>query len=709
MIKRSDRGNSKLFGGLLLAVPALALGNEGITERDLFADIPVVSAVSRFEQRIEQAPASVTIISSDLITRSGAQTWVDVFRLVPGFQAYHVGNNRYGISYHGIGREFPNQVEVMVDGRSVYETVFSSVNWNMLGIGLADVDHIEVVRGSNAAAQGSNAFMGSINIVTRKPVQSRGLRLETTVGDLHTRNGRLSYSDHVADLAYRVALGYENNSGFPAVPDGSVDDGHELGSGHVAATYTPTLVDTLDVSLGYTRLRMGWGDSDHPDDFSTANGYSGFQSLKWSRDGRGDNQYQLHAYHSHSKATNQAYLGPVYSFLGIDAGTAQFLTAVRPPPPHIVALFSGLSGLDHASSRTVLDELDSDIIGGFGRLESERYDLEFQHSFALGDDLRGTWGVGGRHEGLISHHPQSSDLDVDETSFRLFGHSEWRVAPGLTWNAGAMVEDSHVGVLFSPRVSANLEPRPGHSLRIAHGRGLRAPSLMEANERSIAQVGDLIYDVLRIADPQLRAERQRMTELAYMFRPHSALHLDVRLFREHISRVIDEVQEPNPPEIVVFGDRSFKHIENSGHWTFTGGEMQLHWQATPATLVRLHYANTDMDSQTLIRRLPDLLYLDKDDRMARHSGGVLISQDLTSRFSVSLMAYHQSGLRWEDGSEIDAFTRVDAQLAYRFQVGRSAASVRFIVQNLGETYSEFNANNLFETRYFLTVNLELPE
>jgi len=709
MAKCNDRTNFKLFTGLLLALPNVVLAHLGITEQDLFSDIPPVSAVSRFAQRIEQAPASVTIISRDLIFKSGAHSWVDVFRLVPGFQAYHVGNNRFGISYHGIGREYPNQVEVRVDGRSVYETVFSAVNWNMLGVGLEDVEYIEVVRGSNAAAQGSNAFLGSINIVTRKPVQNNGLTLQTTVGDLATRDGRVSYSDQWGDLAYRASLGYEKNAGFPAVPDGAMDDGHELGSGHLAATYTPTLVDTLDVSLGYTRLRMGSGDSDHPDDFSRADGYSGFQSVKWRRDGRGGQQYQLHAYHTHSKATNYDKLGPVHRLLGLNQSTVELLSAPGPAATQLINLFAEFSGLDHALANAVLDELNTEVIGGFGHLESERYDLEFQHSFVLPVDVRGTWGFGGRHEGLISRHPHIQSLDVDETSLRVFAHAEWRAFPGLTWNAGAMAEDTHVGVLFSPRVSANLEPYAGHSLRIGHGRGFRAPSLLEANEASIAKVGDLTFDIQRIANPELQAERQRMTELAYMFRPHAQFHLDVRFFREHISRVIDEIQEPNPPQTVALGDRTFKHIENSGYWTFTGGELQLQWQATPATLVRLHYAHTDMDSQAIIRRIPDLLYLDKDDRMARHSGGVLISHDLNPAFSLSLVAYHQSGLRWEDGGAIDAFTRVDAQLAYHFRWYRSAASVRFIVQNIGDAYSEFNVNNRFETRYFLSMTVELPE
>lgn len=703
--------DSKLFGGLLLGVaPLFAQGNGSFTEDDLLGDIPIVSAASRFEQRLEQAPASVTIIDRDLIVMSGAQTFVDIFRLVPGFQSYHVGNNRYGISYHGLGREFPNQIEVMVDGRSVYEALFSSVNWSTLGISLADIDHIEVIRGSNAAAQGSNAFLGSINIVTRKPVQDDGLMVAVTAGDLHTRDGLLRYSDRVQDLDYRLSLGYQENQGFPAVAEGAMDDGRQLASGNFVATYTPTVLDTVEVALGYAKDRIGWGDADHPDEFSLAKSFNSFQSGKWTRTGDNDNVYELHAYHNRFKTGNFEDLGPLYGLLGIDADTAQFLTGIEPIPAEIVALFSQMARLDSGPALSLLNQLNTQVYGGFGRLESERYDIQFQHNFRLSETFRGTWGMGSRYDGFSSHHPQSYDMDVDEISHRVFAHSEWQATARLTLNAGTMVEDSHVGVLVSPRVSANYQLSPRHSLRAAAARGNRAPSLLEAHENSVSRVGDVIFDILRIADPALKEEKLHSYELAYLHQMENPrLSLDVRFFNEKVTHVIDEVQEPTTPEVAIFGDRSLKYIENSGYWHFTGGEFQLNYHLSDATFLRLHYTNTDLDSKALIRRLPDVLYLSKDDRIARHSSGLLIGQRFGERISLSLNTYYQSGLRWEDGDSIDNFTRVDAQLAYSFQIGRSHGSIRLVAQNLGSDYSEFNTNNVFETRYFIAAQMELPE
>ncbi|MFL2499416.1 MAG: TonB-dependent receptor plug domain-containing protein [Porticoccaceae bacterium] len=129
--------------------------SEGIiTEEDLLAEIDYVSGVTHLKQDLEQAPAAVTIIDRRTIESSTAVDLVDLFRLVPGFQVYSVHANRTGVTYHAPGGEYSRRLEVKIDGRSVYESFFSSVEWNTLGVDLDDIEYIEVVRGSNAPADG---------------------------------------------------------------------------------------------------------------------------------------------------------------------------------------------------------------------------------------------------------------------------------------------------------------------------------------------------------------------------------------------------------------------------------------------------------------------------------------------------------------------------------------------------------------------------
>ena len=122
---------------------------------------------------------------------------VYLFRLVPGLQVYFYHANKPGVAYHTLGGEFSRRLEVKVDGRSVYESIFSSVEWNTLGVSLDDIDYIEVVRGSNAPADGSNAFLASINIVTRSPLVGNELTARAEIGNWGIRNSALTYTGKI--------------------------------------------------------------------------------------------------------------------------------------------------------------------------------------------------------------------------------------------------------------------------------------------------------------------------------------------------------------------------------------------------------------------------------------------------------------------------------------------------------------------------------
>ena len=114
----------------LFYCPLLYCNHEGfITEDDLLGDLPAVTSASQMSQPLSHVPASVTIIDQKMIKASGALSWVDIFRLVPGFESYSINGNRYGISTHGYGREFPNHLEIMVDGRSIYDPIFATIEW----------------------------------------------------------------------------------------------------------------------------------------------------------------------------------------------------------------------------------------------------------------------------------------------------------------------------------------------------------------------------------------------------------------------------------------------------------------------------------------------------------------------------------------------------------------------------------------------------
>mgnify|MGYP001032562420 CR=1 FL=1 len=151
-------------------------------EHAFLIDIPTVTSATRLTQHLSDAPVSMTVIDRATILASGAQTVPDLFRLVPGFQVAHVNTNKYAVTYHGHSDDFPRRLEVMIDGRSVYMPLISSPDWTSLGLKLDDIEKIEIVRGSNTATHGSNAFLGAINIITKHPSTESKVSGSLTLG-----------------------------------------------------------------------------------------------------------------------------------------------------------------------------------------------------------------------------------------------------------------------------------------------------------------------------------------------------------------------------------------------------------------------------------------------------------------------------------------------------------------------------------------------
>ncbi|MCB1666964.1 MAG: TonB-dependent receptor [Pseudomonadales bacterium] len=667
-----------------------------ITEQDVFGDIPIVSVASRMSQSLDKTPASTTVIDRALIEASGAQTWLDIFRLVPGFQAYAVNGNRYGIAYHGFGREFPNHLEVMVDGRSIYSPAFSSTGWPALGLSINDVDHIEIVRGSSVPAHGSNAFLGAVNIITRTPVQDKGTRLIATIGDQDTREGSIIHNNQLGDLAFRTALHYRRNDGFPTVtndPDGEngpLQDGTEQTSLNLRGIYTPNLQDVLDLQLGFTHSRPGWGDVDHPTEYTSTVFDTSHQSLKWNHTLPSGNELQLHVYHDRLEGENYENLGLASGLLSERLGFTV--------TPEMVPMLIGVA--------------DQPVVFGFKKIKTERYDIELEHHLQLNESLRATWGSAFRHEEVKAAGLFGDNDAHTLNSRRLFGHGEWLIAPEWTFNTGVMIEDNNlVDTIFSSRTALNYHLSPQHTFRIGIARGRRSPSLVEADEFNADFLEDLLIQAIRRSVDDIKEEKLTSYELGYIgYFMDGDLTTDIRLFREEIRDGLEVHHAPAPPGINILDPDDFFATRTNGlEADISGFEWQVRYRPAKGTLIAAQYSYRDVDSFYISRNTgTNVVTSDHNNRAPRHTASLVVSQQLTEQLTASVNTYHMSEADWRDGNSIDELTRIDAQLKYRFNVNRSHGSLSLIGQNLGEDYSEHGQNNVFETRVYLRFELELP-
>ncbi|HEY5490902.1 MAG TPA: TonB-dependent receptor plug domain-containing protein, partial [Gemmatimonadaceae bacterium] len=185
----------------------------------------VVITATRVETAVA-VPASVTVISGDMLRERGITHLADALRLVPG--ATVVTSSSFGSQSSLFLRGGQsNFVRVLLDGVPLNEP------GGTLDIGtltLDNIDRVEVVRGPASVLYGADAVTGVIQLVSRTAARGTRGALAVDAGSYGQRDAvlsggvgfsRASLSASVADRAADGILAY-NNSYSNRVADASL-------------------------------------------------------------------------------------------------------------------------------------------------------------------------------------------------------------------------------------------------------------------------------------------------------------------------------------------------------------------------------------------------------------------------------------------------------------------------------------------------------
>lgn len=178
-------------------------------------EVPKVYGASKIDQKASQAPASVTVVTADQIKKYGYQTLGDVLESVQGFYVSNDRNYQYlGVRGISLG-DFNSRVLIMVDGHRVNNNLTDGAfigNGFILDMELAD--RVEIIRGPNAVLYGNNAFLGVVNVITKKGAQLNGAETSVSYGSFDTYKARVSYGRLFTNGLDLIVSGtYYNNGG----------------------------------------------------------------------------------------------------------------------------------------------------------------------------------------------------------------------------------------------------------------------------------------------------------------------------------------------------------------------------------------------------------------------------------------------------------------------------------------------------------------
>jgi iron complex outermembrane receptor protein len=648
----------------LLVLNGIAAADLPAGEEAFFAEIPTVYSATRLDQSRLEIPASVTVITREMIEASTAVEIPDLLRLVPGFQVAHANGAIFSATYHGSADQIPRRMEVMIDGRSVYLPTVSAVEWSILGIAIEDIERIEVVRGPNTASFGNNAVRGSINIVTRQPFFMRGPYARLTAGANGTANGVLRYGGRLGHADASLTLQYRRDEGF----DG-VDDHKRIGDARLRATYQAGPRDAFDFQAGFADGEVGgWGEPGDP--FNPPRDRtldSGYLSVAWQRNHPSGERYQARfsiTTASHSdlfQAPSQLNPGETFTFGSYDADTS-------------------------------------------------RYDLEFEHRFKAAENFRFVWGANARYDRLTTEVALGENSPASEWSWRLFGNAEWRPTPELIVNAGASTAFREVSADYtSPRIGVNWLFAPNRMIRASASRSHYIGTLYQqyANYYLVDTAdSDPIPYVISLG-PGLQAEEMTSYEIGYVHGwPGIGTELDVKVYHEALrNEGFSERVRTNPLRLpIVWGDAA-------GEWTTRGAEVAVRIRSHAGTALDLAYAYSTIEAREPTAADADynpIAFRDYDDTAPRHTLSAQLSGRLARDLAGTLAVFYVDDMRWRGlGDSMDAYTRVDLKLAKNWRAGRQRLATELIVQNLfDDAYSEFADPNRFDRRAYLQLRVE---
>lgn len=517
-------------------------------DSDSASDTVVVTA-SGYEQRLEDAPASVTVISGDDLRKRAIQNLADAVRDVEGV-AVIGGANESDISIRGMPGDY---TLILVDGKRQGgrdSRVNGNGGYEQSFIPPASaIERIEVIRGPMSSLYGSDAIGGVINIITRKVNKTWGGSLSYDyAARQHDDQGNAANTQFYLNgplLADKLGLQL-----WGSYLDRQADDDVQNTNGvskadHKSLTarlaFTPTDRQKLMLEGGVSRLKNGEGESAN---WATREQKNNRDHWSVSHDGRWD---------------------------------------------------WGTSTLSFAQEKTSREELaspsQSDVYGRKPTIKNSVLDGKLviptmYHTTTLGgqwqdNELKG-WNQG---DGTRQDHRYS----VIQRA--LFLEDEWRLAEAFSLTGGIRLDNhEQYGNHYSPRVYGVWYVSDEWTVKGGVARGFKAPEIRAVSED---------YAVLRrntyamLGNPDLKPETSTNYELSAMWSNRDDLSASATVFYNDLKDKLSTVTTDQRWNGYIVMERV-----NIDKAIIKGAELTGSWKITPAFSLKANYTFLDSEQKS---------------------------------------------------------------------------------------------------------------
>ncbi|HXU29754.1 MAG TPA: TonB-dependent receptor [Thermoanaerobaculia bacterium] len=420
-----------------------------------FVDTITVFSASRQNEKITEAPAAVTIISEEQIAREATHAQLPkLLEFTPGAEVTQSGVYDFNFNTRGFNSSLNRRVATLIDGRDPSVPFLGAQEWAAVSFPLDDIAQAELVRGPSAALYGANASSGVLNLITRRPKDSRGLLLRATGGELSTLNLDGRYAGAINDATYfKLLAGLRQSGDFTVSRNGKAEYSRPC----TATGQTDCLPqervalnpeDDDDIKFGAARLDRY---------------FEGGGALLTAEVGRAD------------------ISGPVFQ-TGI--GRVQLVDVKRD--------FARLDySRDHFNFLTSYNKRNAErqtalSAGNNVSLDDDNFNLEGQTYWGIANDkARIVLGGSYQDENIDSKDPRTGRQTlifnpVSSKSYAGYGQLDWNLTDSLKLVLAGRYDDSDLHESrFSPKGSLVWAVRPNHTLRASYNEGFQVANYSE--------------------------------------------------------------------------------------------------------------------------------------------------------------------------------------------------------------------------------------
>ncbi len=437
---------------LIAPVSASELSEE---ESLLFSKIPVVTGASKHEQRVSEAPASVTIVTAEQIQRFG---WRTVGEILDGVRSIHVTRDRNyafaGVRGFSPPSAYGERTLLLLDGFRLNNPLYDGGNVDRnIPIDVDDIDRIEIILGPGSALYGTNAVLGVVNIITRRGRDLAGGSVTLEGGSYNTMGGHTSWGNRFDnDLEVLIAAG------------GRWSEGQD----HYYALYDDPLTNN-----GLAE------DLDAEWDFDTL-AKVGFRDLQLQVFlGAREKEFPTGAFETHFNGqrsfTNETNGGLSVSFDRTTPSGGTLHSAVQMQYYDYFGDYMYNWG-DAENVDLIANHDESDSLG-WGAESHITQPLFDSHHVTVGAEVRHIFRMTQSNEDVLPDPVVNMDLDNSTIYGGVYLQDEWKMVDAVSVTSGVRADIyPDFGLTINPRLALLVDPTSTTTLKLLYGTAFRAPN-----------------------------------------------------------------------------------------------------------------------------------------------------------------------------------------------------------------------------------------